>query len=75
MSASALRAGHTAILRLTYPESHRLQHAGSFSAAQFITSYGWGVLSDRWGRKVRGNKILSQPIHACHGTCTVMPMC
>ena len=28
-----------------------LLQAGCFSAAQFVSSYAWGVLSDRYGRK------------------------
>ena len=40
--------------------------AGSFSAAQFVTSYFWGVLSDRCGRKVNCSAISFSPWMFCH---------
>ena len=40
--------------------------AGSFSAAQFVTSYFWGVLSDRCGRKVNCSAIPFSPWISCH---------
>ena len=39
------------------PAEHSSGVAGSFSAAQFVTSYFWGVLSDRCGRKVSSSAL------------------